>query len=479
MKKVLFALALGFLFVACEKPAPEGEPAPVYEYFKVLTPEADLMLPAVIEGETATLEVKVEADYPEFTVSVEGEWLTYLTPAKSAADAVEHTLAFTYGPNKVEEVLTAVVKVNAGEEVIGEFTVKQAAYVKTAKYTRVWGQYTTTTPWYNFGVDPSAATNLDRGMAMDNDYVYVAKSTAWAPVITGFSLTDAAVTKTVNVSGLGNHSGINTFSVGNALASIKNGANSILLASNLKGDTNLEIWAWKDGVDAAPTKIADYKGGFLPGQTEITPDWRRYGDRMTVVGDWTKGQIWLASFNQLKTLVFNIENGVVTNDGYPVEHVIMAADGIKEVVVYPGSEDVFITTNGTATFFSDLKTPNPNGWNQWMAGESVTAAGLTYGYNFFEFDGKNLIAYTKIEEANGSKARLVIIEDNADGLKAALDANVVVFEAPLQSDSFDVAPESITANSIGNCNVTKIGDVIYVAAHAQGLGCSVFTLTME
>ena len=128
MKKVLsmaLAMAMGFALVSCNE---QKEPVePVYEYFQVLTPESELSLPADVEGE-ATLEVKVKADYPEFDVTVDGEWLTYVpATTKAEADAVESVLKFTYASNDVYEVRTATVTVTSKETELAQFVVSQAA----------------------------------------------------------------------------------------------------------------------------------------------------------------------------------------------------------------------------------------------------------------------------------------------------------------------------------------------------------------
>ena len=120
----MLALAMGFAFVGCEE---NNEPAePVYEYFSVLTPESELSLPDYVEGE-AVLEVKVKADYPEFEVTVDGEWLTYVPASKAEADAVESVLKFTYSSNDVYEVRTATVTITSEETELASFVVSQAA----------------------------------------------------------------------------------------------------------------------------------------------------------------------------------------------------------------------------------------------------------------------------------------------------------------------------------------------------------------
>lgn len=122
MKKIFgFALALGFAFVSCNKPQ-----EPVYEYFQVVTQEEAFSLPAIVEGE-GILEVTVKADYPEFDVTVDGEWLKYLPTSKAEADAVESVLKFTYSSTDLFEERSAVVTVTAKNKELAKFTVKQAA----------------------------------------------------------------------------------------------------------------------------------------------------------------------------------------------------------------------------------------------------------------------------------------------------------------------------------------------------------------
>lgn len=121
--KRIFAIfaAIGFIF-ACNKPVVE----PVYDYFQVVTEDAELSLPALVEGE-GVLEVVVKADYPAFDVNVDADWLTYVPATKAEADAVESTLKFTYSSNDLYEARTATITVTAEEKEIGKFVVTQAA----------------------------------------------------------------------------------------------------------------------------------------------------------------------------------------------------------------------------------------------------------------------------------------------------------------------------------------------------------------
>ena len=69
----------------------------------------------------------------------------------------------------------------------------------------------------------------------------------------------------------------------------------------------------------------------------------------------------------------------------------------------------------------------------------------------------------------------MVIEDETADFKAALTANKVAWEFPLQHES-DFAAESLatTGNTLGNCKVVTVDGVTYIGAHVQGLGCSLF-----
>ena len=122
MKKVFYsALALVFAVVSCNEPE-----EPVYDYFEVITQEGEFELPCKVEDE-GVLEITVKADYPEFEVTVDGEWLTYVPAVKSEADAVESVLKFTYGSNGAAKPRTATVAVRSGKKELASFVVNQAA----------------------------------------------------------------------------------------------------------------------------------------------------------------------------------------------------------------------------------------------------------------------------------------------------------------------------------------------------------------
>ena len=260
----------------------------------------------------------------------------------------------------------------------------------------------------------------------------------------------------------------------------------VLLACNLKQDAThvLQVWAWPDGVEAAPTCIARYQYDNLANAV----DHRRYGDRFNVTGTWEDGQLWFPSMqadDHGKTIVFSVKSGVVTGHAdknmgplyfYRMEP---TQSTMKDVFFYGDSEEAFMTGNGVAKFVKNEGTAHATGWINWAVTDDYTSTHvLTYGYNSFEIGGKKYVAYVKVESVNGKKGRLVVIEDGDGtlaGFKTALTDNAVAWEFPIQHES-DFAAESLcaTGNSLGNCNVVVVDGVTYIGAHIQGIGCSLF-----
>lgn len=341
---------------------------------------------------------------------------------------------------------------------------------------RVWGKYAPdANGWIVMG-----AGNLDRGMAMDDQYIYVSKSTAYAPVIKAFNY-DGTEAFECNVTGMGSGNAWGdamTYSVNCVRTMPKADGSYILIACNLKLDASqvLEIWAWVNGPQSAPTCI----GRYAYDSVANAEDHRRYGDRFSVKGTWEDGELWFPSMQDDahgKTLVFKTFTGV-DNSNRPSKYYRMepSKSEMKDLAFYPGYDEVFSTCNGNAKFVKLDGTTHSTGWINWaVTADYSSTHNRTYGYNFFEVNGKKYIAYVKIDKQNGGTGRLVVIEDEASDFKTALTANKVAFEAPLQHTSeFDTPSAATTGNTLGNCNVIVKNGVTYIGAHIQGLGLSLF-----
>lgn len=110
---------------------------------------------------------------------------------------------------------------------------------------------------------------------------------------------------------------------------------------------------------------------------------------------------------------------------------------------------------------------------------SVVFAGLwgtdpeltqTYGYNFFEHNGKDYIAYVKVA-GDRKSAALNVIEDinGAADFKGTLEAQTGLFTAPVNGTGN-------AGHGIGDCATAVVDGVRYIAVMGQNIGISLYKL---
>ena len=341
---------------------------------------------------------------------------------------------------------------------------------------RSWGKYSPATAWYSY-MD-SFAAGADRTIAMDKSNLYVAHS-AGTPAIYALSLSNGEFVKKLDVSPAAENGC--TFPV-SCVRSIPDGnGGDIVLFSSLKLDSeqHLYVYAYKDGTDAAPVQILDYLKDKKPGD----PDWRRYGDRFTVKGTWKEGQLWFHTWSDSrgKTVVFNILNGEIVNPDDPFDCLLDDVGvGIRDVVLYPGLEEVMVTKVGGAGLYRNTGDSSLNGWYKWSKITDLPDFALTYGYNFFTFHGKKYMAFVRLDSENATRGRLVIIDDTAKDPSAfveTLQAQEGYREFPIQhEEDFEAKSAVAAASSVGDCIVKDVNGVTYVAVLVQGCGLSLFQL---
>ena len=345
---------------------------------------------------------------------------------------------------------------------------------------RVWGFYKEgDTPWYaTSNITGVSIANPDgygmaRSLAMDDEYVYLPKASAYANVV-AVSLADKTSQKALNKSGI---SGGSTFAtsfvrmIKNTDSSVNSGKDVLLLCNltNTDSDANqLRLYAYKNGVDAAPTQIA----GFCYDSANTVNDWRRYGDRFFVTGNWADGMVYFPSFNANKIVALKIANGSRTAVVQMAAGAANSPDGIKDLTVYPGDTKLFLTNGSIANLVAPTGG-TANGWNEYSLSASSDKGKNTWGYNFFELGGKKYIAYARI--IGETKAQMEIVEDKGD-LVSSLNG-AVLFASPIH-DATDLTKEVATGN-LADCCARVIGDVVYIASLTRDGGFVLDKLSIQ
>ena len=314
---------------------------------------------------------------------------------------------------------------------------------------------------------------MARALAMDDNYIYLPKSSGYA-AIGAVQIADATKQVKGDVTGI---SGGTTFVTSFArviknTSETVNGGKDILLVCNLtetNSDANkLQVYAYENGIEAAPKMIA----AFCWDSANNVNDWRRYGDRFFVTGTYQDGKLYFPSFNPNKTVVLSIANGARTAVTQIAAGAENSPSGIKDVTVYPGDSKLFFTNIEIANQVASTGGKS-NGWDEYSLSASSEKGKGTFGYNFFEFNKNKYIAYARID---GKKAWVEVIADKGDLLKSLSEQ-----EGLMKSSIHDAAKldaEFATGN-LADCCVRVVKDTAYIAALTRDGGLIVDKLYMK
>jgi len=441
----------------------------------ILTSEADYQ---AIPAEAGRFNIDLTSNVDvEVKIPAEATWV------KAVLTKSAYVLTLTLEENTTgapREAVIDIVRKDNGATVQQVKIIQIAGKEKVLTLERVWGFYKEgDTPWYaTSNITGVSIANPDgygmaRGLAMDDEYIYLPKASGYANVA-AVSIKDKTVQKALNKTGINGGSIFATSFVRmikNTDPSVNGGKDVLLLCNLTATDSDaaqLRLYAYKDGVDAAPTKIA----GYCYDAANNVNDWRRYGDRFFVEGDWSNAKVYFPSFNQPKTVVLSIANGART----AVTHIHAGGsspDGIKDLTVYPGDNKLFLTNGSIANLVAPTGG-KANGWDEYTLSASSAEGVNTWGYNFFEFNGKKYIAYARI--IGETKARIEIIEDKGD-LLSSLAAKEGLMTSPIH-DATDLEKEVGTGN-LADCCVRVIGDEVYIAALTRDGGFVLDKLYMK
>ena len=401
----------------------------------------------------------------EVVIPAEAAWLTQVE-TRSAFE-----LTFAAEANESEEARSAEVAfVRQGtEEVLMTVTIAQAGAEAVKEFaTLVWDA---AVPFGN---------GQDRNMTMDSEYVYVAQAAGGNGAIKAISIADPTQTKDVKVTtytpaGLdnGTHAITCVRMLPNTDAAV-NGGKPVLVASNLTtgdGTEKLTVYVWSNGIDADPNYFV------------IDSGVRRLGDKFTVKGTYQSGELHFFDFNDGNTVIrVNMKDGVAGLWGSPelayatgrYAMTVAGAYNIGECTIHPETAfdgdgnpaAALLTTNAVNGFFTQ-DAGNAYSASAWGTDPKLTQ---TYGYNFFEHNGKDYVAYVKVAGDRNS-ATLNIIEDvnGAADFKGTLEAQTGLFTAPVNGSGN-------AGHGLGDCATAVVDGTRYIAVMAQNIGISLYKL---
>ena len=422
----------------------------------------------VIPAEGGSVVVKGVSNVPfEVVIPAEAAWLT-LAQTKSAFE-----LTFVAEANTLQEVREAEVSfVRQGtEEVLMSVTIAQEAAKPFAE--KVWS------------IAAVFGGGADRNMTMDSEYVYVAQAAGGNGAIKAISIADPTQVKDVkvatkvSVSTNGTHAISCVRMMPNTDPAV-NGGKDVLVASNLTtgdGTAKLTIYVWANGIDADPNYFV------------IDSGTRRLGDKFTVKGTYKAGELWFWDYGRKDNAAIRIamNDGVAGLWGTPElayatgRFSVPVDEGgatIGEVVAHPGASydgdgnpTALLATSNVSYGFVNQSAGNAYAISAWGTEPKLAQS---WGYDFFEHNGKNYIAYVQIP-TDRNNAVLNIIEDinGAADFQGTLEAKagLVTF------DLLDTPMANGTAgHGVGDCATAVVDGVRYIAIQGQNMGVALYRL---
>ena len=313
-----------------------------------------------------------------------------------------------------------------------------------------------------------ATANTDRNMTSDGEYIYIAETQA-NPVLWKISIADGTATKVP----VGTVDGGGTFALAcprmikNTDANI-NGGKDVLAVCNMGQGAAVYLYLYVNGTDADPVKVSLHYDGLG----------RRLGDQFTVSGTLQNGYVWFKEqgsnaimVNQLVITSSNLSS--YQTDGIWPERVMLDNNDSARgaVYFYPGADwsKAIYTSTAASAFVTRNDAVLTSNKPTYQASSLVNNYTGCHGFTFFKYNDKDYIAYASFE-----KKALYVIEgaSDANGVKQALDAKRVVFEASIAAE--DNACGS--GNSGADCAVYQKDGNTYVVGHVQNVGVVVYQL---
>lgn len=346
--------------------------------------------------------------------------------------------------------------------------------VPTLTIERLWGKYPNT-GW------PTAYVGAgeDRTIATDGEWVYVAKAGSSVSGIVAISIEDPSVFKNVNCEGV--DGGLFKTSCVRTIYD-PDTEKYILLASSLTTEAGhlLKIYAWKDGIDAAPTTLLSWE----------VAGYRRFGDFFTTTGTFKDGELWFRN-NTDNTdhrcdlcARFTLKDGALTAqwpDAFSLGY--NGSKGRGSLYFYEkGKADVLLVTDAIGMFFDVNNGP---GGKEWTNGTDYSAWKNRFGFTPFEYNGQKFIAYQHMY--NAARSWLTILNDTqgtSEGFMQTLIDNDIVFQAAVQIEKDEPSTEVVsgatyTDQTMANCSVAVMADHVIIVGHQHNTGLAVFKMYMK
>lgn len=354
-----------------------------------------------------------------------------------------------------------------------------------SKITKVWQTFANFGVADFYGVAPLVGLNpaanvpaapstdaWDRGLAMDDNYIYIARSnkhiqaeTGTPPLYPGYGI--IAVKISDKTARLLDRTGMYTLEETGRGAHGTSDVNVIggkIVACNLANAANnvLKVFVW-DNVTAAPVVKLQYNVGAAPNP--------RLGDKFTFEGNWTNGVLRFVDYVKGANRYYEFK--ITNNEINPVPTIVTIPDMNKDnntiggIYRYSNSEYLFSGTGNQAAVINPTTKVITH-----LASSSVFPTSQV-GDAFFTFNDKSYMAYIFAKNTFAGWAVRIRPLDYSTLAESIEKISVKSLDINLSGPGADDISNVSNGNATGKVYVhTTTGGVTYIVALASNQGIS-------
>ena len=351
---------------------------------------------------------------------------------------------------------------------------------KTLAIKTVWLKQSGETAWNTYF---GGTAGTDRNIAMDDEYVYIAESSATAKMW-AISISDPDVVVPVNVEGVAD-GGAHALSCPRVLKnndSKVNGGKDVLVCCSLtRGGCDPKLYFWDNGINNPPKEVTL--------TTYASAAW--YGDTFTVYGTLQDGVLFFdktGGENANGIVTFRLSGVPFGNAMYLVGRLatndaLGSHSGVCAYYPFPYSTNGGIFSPGRGVEArGKIAAVSGNIYNEGAMNVTLTdldydegTNGFVLGYNFIEWCGKRYVIY-----GNQSSNKTGYIRVREGGKYAAWSAIASTGTRLFRRDLVGADGCSLTsANSGMDVTARVINGELYFAGQKQNIACGVYKLCYE
>lgn len=398
----------------------------------------------------------------------------YSYPISFDEGVTRFTLVFTCNDSNNIRVDDVELKVS---EAGGE------THVPVVKVEKLWEKLSTTEA--NWMADFGGTAGTDFNIAIDDKNVYVAEfgdsKKIWAISIAE-STSDLLKATAVENSTIKSEGFDGSFFLSCARVIKKNDGSPVLLVSNLSTGTTGWLYAYDNGIDAAPTiyQLDQYSAG------------RRLGDTFSVYGTYEKAMLIFATHAEGANgfITFQLPGNASNVCGLWNRYAISLNAAFEGYWPFPGelTRGMFgkrkAGDDGYRSQYMTIDATEQQLWDTSSAAFTATTSGLDWlpsaqnfsgvAYNYVEFNGKRYVIYGSNTVYSGASGTLMIKEAEAGtDWQTILNTDGLFFSAPLNG--------TVSTGWKGGMDVSafQTDDAVYIAVNKMSTGIAVYKMYLE